>query len=40
MDPKIRRLMSHSARILAEKFTEERNASSMLKIYQDLVENR
>jgi UDP-glucose:(heptosyl)LPS alpha-1,3-glucosyltransferase len=40
MDPKTRRIMSHSARILAEKFTEERNASSMLKIYQDLVENR
>jgi UDP-glucose:(heptosyl)LPS alpha-1,3-glucosyltransferase len=40
MDPKIRRLMSHSARILAEKFTQERNALAMLKIYQDLVENR
>ena len=40
MDSKTRKLMSHSARILAEKFTQERNASSMLKIYQDLVENR
>jgi len=30
--------MRQSARLLAEKFTQERNASEMLKIYQELIE--
>ena len=38
MDPKTREPMAHSARILAEKFTQERNASEMLQIYQKLTE--
>ena len=40
MDPKNRGLMANSARMLAEKFTQERNASVMIEIYQNLIEHR
>jgi len=38
MDPKNREPMVSAARSLAEKFTQQRNASEMLKIYQELIE--
>ncbi|MBT6661881.1 MAG: glycosyltransferase family 4 protein, partial [Nitrospina sp.] len=38
MDSKNREPMRQSARLLAEKFTQERNASEMLQIYQKLIE--
>jgi UDP-glucose:(heptosyl)LPS alpha-1,3-glucosyltransferase len=38
MDPKNREPMMKSARSLAEKFTQQRNASEMLKIYQEFIE--
>ena len=38
IEPKIREQMGRSARMLAEKFTQERNAKNMLKIYQDLID--
>ena len=38
MDSKNREPMRQSARLLAEKFTQERNAFEMLKIYQELIE--
>ena len=37
MDSKVREPMGQSARLLAEKFTQERNAAEMLKIYQKLI---
>jgi len=37
MDSKIRETMGQSARLLAEKFTQERNAAEMLNIYQKLI---
>ena len=37
MDSKTREPMRQSARLLAEKFTQERNASEMLQIYQKLI---
>ena len=40
MDSKIREPMGQSARLLAEKFTHERNASEMLQIYQKLIEHK
>ena len=40
MDAKIREPMRQSARLLAEKFTQERNASEMLQIYQELIEHQ
>ena len=40
MDSKTREPMRQSARLLAEKFTQERNASEMLQIYQELIENQ
>ena len=40
MNPKNRGLMANSARMLAEKFTQERNASVMIEIYQNLIEHR
>ena len=39
MDSKVRESMSRSARFLAEKFTQERNASEMLQIYKKLIEH-
>ena len=38
MDSKVRQKMGHSARLLAEKFTQERNAAEMFKIYKKLIE--
>ena len=38
MDPKNREPMVSAARSLAEKFTQQRNASEMLKIYQEFIE--
>ena len=38
MDSKIRESMGESARLLAEKFTQERNASEMLEVYQKLID--
>ena len=38
MDPKNREPMVKAARSLAEKFTQQRNASEMLKIYQEFIE--
>jgi UDP-glucose:(heptosyl)LPS alpha-1,3-glucosyltransferase len=38
MDLKNREPMRQSARLLAEKFTQERNASEMLQTYQKLIE--
>jgi len=40
MDSKTREPMRQSARLLAEKFTQERNASEMLQIYQELIEHQ
>jgi len=40
MGSKIREPMGQSARLLAEKFTHERNASEMLQIYQKLIEHK
>ena len=40
MDSKNREPMRQSARLLAEKFTQERNASEMLQIYQKLIEHQ
>ena len=37
MDSKVRELMGQSARLLAEKFTQEQNAADMMKIYQKLT---
>ena len=37
MDSKIREPMAQSARLLAEKFTQERNAAEMLKIYKNMI---
>ena len=37
MDSKIREPMAQSARLLAEKFTQERNAAEMLKIYKNII---
>ena len=37
MDSEVRESMGKSARLLAEKFTQERNAGEMLKIYQKLI---
>ena len=37
MDSKIRQKMGHSARLLAEKFTQERNAAEMFKIYEKVI---
>ncbi|MDP7557386.1 MAG: hypothetical protein QF687_05835, partial [Nitrospinaceae bacterium] len=37
MDPAIREPMGQSARSLAEKFTQERNAETMLIIYEKLA---
>ena len=37
MDSKTREPMRQSARLLAEKFTQERNASEMLQIYQKFI---
>ena len=31
--------MAYAARALAEKFTQQRNASEMLKIYQEFIEH-
>jgi len=38
MDSKVRESMGKSARLLAEKFTQEQNAAKMLKIYQELIQ--
>ena len=38
MDSKVRQNMGHSARLLAEEFTQERNAAEMFKIYKKLIE--
>ena len=40
MDSKIRESMGESARLLAEKFTQERNASEMLEVYQKLIDHK
>ncbi|MCL0045194.1 glycosyltransferase family 4 protein [Nitrospinaceae bacterium] len=40
MDSKTREPMRQSARLLAEKFTQERNASEMLQIYQELIDHQ
>jgi hypothetical protein len=40
MDSKNREPMRLLARLLAEKFTQERNASEMLQIYQKLIEHQ
>jgi len=40
MDSKTREPMRESARLLAEKFTQERNASEMLQIYKELIESQ
>ena len=40
MDSKIRESMGESARLLAEKFTQERNASEMLEVYQKLIDQK
>ena len=40
MDSKTREPMRQSARLLAEKFTQERNASEMLQIYQELIDQQ
>ena len=37
MNFKVREPMTQSARLLAEKFTQERNASEMLKVYEKLI---
>jgi glycosyltransferase involved in cell wall biosynthesis len=37
MSSKTRELMGQSARLLAEKFTQERNASEMVQIYKTLI---
>ncbi|MCH8158143.1 MAG: glycosyltransferase family 4 protein, partial [Nitrospinae bacterium] len=39
MDPDVRGSMARSARLLAERFTQERNAEAMLKIYRELTGN-
>ena len=36
MDAKVREPMGNSARLLAERFTQKRNAEAMLKIYRAL----
>jgi UDP-glucose:(heptosyl)LPS alpha-1,3-glucosyltransferase len=37
MNSKTREPMGQSARLLAEKFTQERNASEMMQVYQELI---
>jgi hypothetical protein len=39
MDLENREPMGQSARLLAEKFTQKRNASEMLQTYQKLIED-
>jgi glycosyltransferase involved in cell wall biosynthesis len=36
MDPKVREPMGKFARLLAEQFTQKRNAEAMLRIYRAL----
>ena len=38
MDSEVRQKMGHSARLLAEEFTPERNAAEMFKVYEKLIE--
>jgi UDP-glucose:(heptosyl)LPS alpha-1,3-glucosyltransferase len=40
MNSKTREPMGQSARLLAEKFTQERNASEMMQVYQELIEHQ
>ncbi|SVC66501.1 uncharacterized protein METZ01_LOCUS319355, partial [marine metagenome] len=37
MNPKVREPMAKAARFLAEQFTQERNATEMLKIYEKII---
>ena len=40
MDSKTREPMRQSARLLAEKFTQERNAFEMVQVYKELIESQ
>jgi len=40
MGSKNREPMKKSARLLAEKFTQERNALEMVQVYKELIESQ